>query len=485
MGLWSNLVQRFAGAEIQQLVDLRLREALPAGLVDQDDQLWRRVSRRTYEEDTFVVEIALQQAYKLYLANPLAKWCLEMTRDLITAEGVEVSSDDERVQDVLQAFWTHDLNQLDINLPQMVLELGLFGEQCWPAFLPDSGSGILSLGLIASDTIKEVIHDPGNCALPIGVVLKDQAGQDGAKLRIIYNKPDEELFTQAVQDLRKNQFTDGETFWFKINTVRHSSRGLSDLFSLSDWLDGYEELLFNLRDRDADLRAFAWDVTLSGYDQGQINAWLAATEKPRPGSWFAHNESVVLEAKTPQLNAGDTTLHSRLYRNHIIGSLGFPEHWMGGGGDVNRSTAEAMHTPTMKRYTQRQRYVRYMIDHVIKHQLRVAAEGGLIAADQQDNYKIDMPQMVTEDLTKIAAALQSLSAAAMAAQQQGWIDADTAQRLFATVASRMGAEVPQDGALAVEQQMTSPDYPADEDEAQEGEEQEQQVNESRGFGGWE
>lgn len=458
MGLWSRLVERVAGAEIDRLVSLKVRESLPAGLVDQDDQLWRRVTRTSrFSEDAFVQEVSLMQVYKLYTCNPLAKWLLEMTRDLITAEGVEVTSEDDRVSEVLQSFWHHDLNLMDINLPQMVLELGLWGEQCWPAFVPDAG-GIVSLGLISSDMIKSVVHDPGNCALPIGVCLKDASGQAGAKLRIIYNKPDDELFTQRVQDIRANEFVDGECFWFKINTTRESPRGLSDLFTLSDWLDGYESMLFNLRDRDEDLRAFAWDVTLVGMDQQQINAWMAATEKPKPGSWFGHNENVILEPKTPQLHAGDTTLHSRLYRNHILGAMGFGEHWYGGQSNSNLATAEATHTPTFKRYTQRQRYVKYMLEHVINYQLRIAAEGGLIDADKQDDYKIEMPQMVTEDLTKIAASLTQLTGAAAQAVDLGWIQADTAQRLFATVASRLGVDVPQDPITAKERAHSTPDY---------------------------
>lgn len=461
MGLWDTLIDRYAGEHINRRVEAKLREALPAGLIDQDEQLWRRVTRQAYEADQFVQEVSLQQVYRLYTANPLAKWCLEMTRDLITAEGVEVSSERDQVAEVLQSFWSHDLNLLDINLPQMVLELGLFGEQCWPAFLPESGTGIVSLGLVSSDLIKSVVHDPGNCALPIGVVLKDSSGQPGAKLKIIYNKPDTELFTQAVQDLREHEFVDGQCFWFKINTVRHNSRGLSDLYTLSDWLDGYEELLFNLRDRDADLRAFAWDVTLSGMDQQQINAWLAHTEKPKPGAWFAHNESVVLEPKTPSLNSMDTTLHARLYRNHITGSLAFPEHWFGGSGDTNRSTAHETHIPTFKRYLARQRYVRYMVEHVVRFQLRVAAEGGLIKAEDVEEYKITMPQMVTEDLTRIASSLQQLTASAMQAVELGWIRADTAQKLFATVASRLGIEVPLDPIRAREQSQVTPDYQDD------------------------
>lgn len=457
MSLWSSLVERVAGSTIDHLVQQKMQEAA-TGVLGEDMTGWRRVTRARREEDAYVQEISLDQVYKLYTCNPLAKWLLEMTRDLITAEGVSASSEDPRVHDVIEQFWHHDVNLLDINFPNMVLELGLWGEQCWPAFVPESGRGTVSLGLVPSDMIKEVVHDPENCALPIGVVLKDSTGHPGAKYRIIYAKPDNQIFTPRVQDLRKHEFTDGETFWFKVNTVREATRGLSDLYTLSDWLDGYEELLFNLRDRDADLRAFTWDVTLRGKSDREVQEWLKNTEKPKPGSWFAHNEHLELQAVTPQLNSLDTTHHSRIYRNHITGSMGYPEHWFGGAGDTNRSTANEAHLPTFKRYKQRQRVAKHMLKRVIDYQLRLAAEGGFISGKQRDNYKISMPQMVTEDLTSITASLQQLTASTLQAVDLGWIGADTAQRLFAVLATRLGVDIPTDGVQARSTAQVTPDY---------------------------
>jgi hypothetical protein len=193
-------------------------------------------------------------------------------------------------------------------------------------------------------------------------------------------------------------------------------------------------------------------------NQQQINEWLNATDKPEPGSWFAHNENISLQAVTPEFNSVDTTLHSRLYRNHIIGAMSYPEHWYGGAGDVNRSTANEAHIPTFKRYTSRQRYVRYMIEHVVRYQLRQAALAGLVSGDETEDFRVIMPQMVTEDLTKISASLQQLTAAAMQAVELGWIGADTAQRLFASLASRIGVEVPTDDVQARSDANVTPDY---------------------------
>lgn len=44
-----------------------------------------------------------------------------------------------------------------------------------------------------------------------------------------------------------------------------------------------------------------------------------------------------LEAKSASLQAADTSESARLLRNHVLGGGTVPEHWFGGGGDVNRA----------------------------------------------------------------------------------------------------------------------------------------------------
>lgn len=303
----------------------------------QEDIGWTRLGQARRDIPAAAHDEMLRQAAIFYDRNPLGKWLLEMTRDLICAEGLEVQSDDDATQELLTKFWTHPINNWDLNLPKMVLELGLWGEQCYPVFTPDTGSGIAVLGLVDSADIKAVVHDPDNCAVPIGVILKDRGEREGAKLRIIYSDPDNELFAAKAIRMRAEEFTDGQCFWHKINTVRAATRGRSDLYAVGDWLDGFEQYLFNALDRTGFLNAFTWDVTLEGMDRAQIQQWLKDNPVPKPGSWFAHNERIQLQAVTPNLNASDTSDQARLFRNHVLGSLGYPEHWFAEGGDVNRA----------------------------------------------------------------------------------------------------------------------------------------------------
>lgn len=458
MGLWQTVIGKLAGGVIQQQVDVRVRESLQLAGFLQEDWGWTRISegRSTRDLQPLHHEQMIALALYAYDRNPLGKWTLEMTRDLICAEGITVASEDDAISEVLKAFWDFPINNLDLNLPQMILELGLFGEQCWPVFAGETG-GTMALGLVDPADIKSVIHDPDNCAVPIGVVLKDRGEGEGPKFKVIYDRPDAELFAAKARQMRDEQFTDGETFWWRLNGVRSATRGRSDLFVLNDWLDGYERFLLYTLDRTALLNAMTWDVTLEGMDDAQVAAWLKANPRPDPGSWFAHNERVKLAAITPNLGANDAADHGRMIRNHILGAAGYPEHWFGGGGDVNRSTSESMSIPTFKRYLQRQRLVKYIVERLCHHQLELAREASTLRSDDLE-FTVNMPQMVTQDLTGIFSALTQLTSAAQIAEDRGWIDAGTSARLFAALASRSGEEVTVDPQAVNEEANVTPDY---------------------------
>ena len=155
-------------------------------------------------------------------------------------------------------------------------------------------------------------------------------------------------------------------------------RGRSDLLGQIDWLDAYDEVLFNELDRIGYLRAFVWDVTLSGADPAAVKEYEKTFTPPAPNSTFVHNDSVKLEAKSPSLQAADTSESARLLRNHVLGGSTTPEHWFGGGGDVNRAAASEMGEPTFKIYTGRQNFLKLALEvtyqnHVVSRAMRMPA----------------------------------------------------------------------------------------------------------------
>ncbi len=292
-------------------------------------------------------ERAQQIAYFLYLTNPMAQWSVNIQTAYVVGEGASVlsSGDDEDVQAVLDAWWGDEQNDWDLKLDQKVRELGLYGEQCWPCFTAE-GTGRVRLGYLDPFLIEEVVLSPDDAEQPIGVITKRYA-IDGAeipqrRLKVVTALSDEELGA-AARRLR-DRFADGECFYYAVNKVSNGSRGWSDLLARADWLDGYEQFMFQRLER-ADLgnRVVA-DIELQGMTPDQVAAYAKAFIAPKPGGHFFHNEKVKYTITSPDLHASDAAADARLFKHQAISGL--PEHWYGGGGDVNRACHD-METETL------------------------------------------------------------------------------------------------------------------------------------------
>lgn len=91
--------------------------------------------------------------------------------------------------------------------------------------------------------------DPDNPEQPIGVVTKRDNRGKQHKYRVIVLGEDDDLFSANTARIRAEDFTDGECLLYQLNKFPNGSRGRSDLLGQIDWLDAYDEFLFNELDR--------------------------------------------------------------------------------------------------------------------------------------------------------------------------------------------------------------------------------------------
>lgn len=170
----------------------------------------------------------------LWKSNPLANRIIELPLVYLLAEGVTMTVQNEDAKQWLDEFWNDPINQMDIKLPKKVRELSLFGEQCWPVF-KNPTNGAVRLGYLDPGLIKEIVTDPDNTEQPIGVMTKALGKKRKAKKYRIIVPGDESFFGEEAQKLRES-YTDGDCFYFNVNALSSSSRGLSDLLPTMDWL---------------------------------------------------------------------------------------------------------------------------------------------------------------------------------------------------------------------------------------------------------
>ncbi|MFZ2053612.1 MAG: hypothetical protein WAU81_05390, partial [Candidatus Aminicenantales bacterium] len=360
------------------------------------------------------------------------------------AEGLPYQAKEEEVQEYLDDFWYDPVNRMDLYLEKHVREHLIYGELCLPAFVAKQ-TGRLRLGYIDTSQIKEVVTDPENVKVPIGVLLKDIPGYEGRKYRTVLPEEADYVISKKAKEMRSG-YRDGECFFSAINNVTNSPRGRSELLTVADWLDNYEQYLFDTSDKWRQINAFVWDLTVTGGDKSAIEDQIRNFVK-KSGSIFGHNEKVAAEPKAPNLQAPDFAEGARLFRNHILGPFGYPEHWYGGGGDVNRATAVEMGTPTFKMLSSKQRYFKFLIESILDYQIEKGLESRFLKMPEEKayDYEVIVPELSVKDVGKYATVIGQVSTSLAVAQDRKWIDRETARQIFGVVINYLGVEIDMEG----------------------------------------
>lgn len=422
------------------------------------DQMGSRYTRRLTSDgnrdlDSLTHTRALEIAAYLYDTNPIAKRVCELTRDFVLGDTVEVSvKDDEAATEVVQKFWADPINQLDMRLYQRTLELGLYGEQCWTVSV-NPVSGHVQIGYIDPARIKTITPDPNSPEDPYDVILE---GDDVAlERRYAVVAQDIDPRSSAYGRLIPPNRGVGQCFMWRVNSMTMATRGRSDLLSLADWIDAYDQLLFSELDRALLMKSFLWDVTLQGADERTINNYIKANPSPKPGSYRVHNERVSYSAVAPNLNMSDTAVGADLILAYISAGAGLPKTWLAGSMDVNRATAIELSDPAIKRLVSRQRFVKQMIIRVLTFVLDQAELHGILprriaqtnTLPQPWALSVTMPDIRGRDLAVAANTLQQVASAVSLALQDNTVDRETAVRTVTLAVQQLGVDVDADTVL--------------------------------------
>jgi hypothetical protein len=423
-----------------------MREAAGAQNIDVEMEGFRPISGDMNRNLSPLTQSRMRKvAANLWEQNLLANRLIEIPLAYLLAEGVWLQHEDPELQNTLDRFWNHPINNMDMKLQKRMRELGLFGELFIPAFVNDQ-TGAVRLSYLDVEAVKEVIFDPDNHEQAIGVITHRDKEGNYKKYKVIINGDEDDCFTDNTVAIRE-QFDNGELFYFAINTIGAKPRGRSDLLAQADYLDIYDHMLYGEADRIDFLRAFVWHFKIEGADQTEIDdKWKKTFSKPpAPSSTLVTNEKVTMEAKSPSLNASETDTSARLFRNHILGGGTVPEQIFGGGGDVNRSTGETMMEPFEKVLTMRQNVMKEILRNIGIFVLRqhVFANGAAEPDLDDDIYDltVNMPEMTAKDTTKYASALQQVVTACSIAERALYITRTTAIKIIDSIAGRLGIDI--------------------------------------------
>lgn len=414
--------------------------------IDADDDQWRRLggdNRRDLQP--MAQSRMIELASYLWQANRLANRLVELPLAYLLGEGVGLEVDDDEAAEWLKAFWLDPINRLDKKLEAKMRALSLFGEQFWPVFArPD---GHVRLGYLDPAAVEKVIADPENGEQPIVVQARNLGGRRRLYRVIVAGGEEDDLFPPGTGARKLRDAAEaGECFYFRINDLPNSTRGRSDLLSAIDWCDSYEAYLMGELDRAIIARSSIWDVTLRGATPEQVAERAGRIQPPKPGGVRVHNDSEIWEALSPDLKAYDADTAARMIRTHVLGGSSIPEHFFGSGGEVTRATAGEMGTPFEKVMTLRQGFWKAVLEEigcfVVASRARALGRDPQAAlADPAFRPRAVFPELVSQDVSRYAAALGQVSGAVFTCIDRGVMSEETGLSIIALVAARLGVKI--------------------------------------------
>ena len=360
----------------------------------------------------------------LYFKNGRAKRSVELVKDFVLGEGFRVVAKDPKVQEVLNEHIR--INEWEDKAEERLRGIALFGELLMPAFVNDM-TGMVKVSTVDILKIRQVDSHPQNA-------------ENVFRVRTTVRQPNEQK-GKAFDVIRLNREgeLDGEAFYFTINRVPGMRRGVPDLLSSIDWLEGLDGFLFGSLERADISQQVVIDLLFKSLQakeiQQEVDKFVRSVQE---GGVWGHNENVELSIKTPNLGASDIAGMAKVIKSNIHAGTGIPGLGFGDGEDLTRSAAQELTLPVARMIEGRQRFFRLMMRKIFDFQIQEALRAGTIPAGTDVSYEILLPKVLLRDTAQITKSLSELSTALEVGVQANWISNDQAGALYRGALQQIG-----------------------------------------------
>jgi hypothetical protein len=411
-----------------------------------DEGKYRRFNQKNIRDLTPMQFGDIQKkAFYQWQRYPLATRMIEILTDFCVGEDLNVKvrikkrNDDEDIdtlkkdgQQVWDDFYEDPVNRLDEDFETIVQDLRLNGELVLPVFVNDV-NGKVRLGYMDPAFIKEVKSVPMNAREIDVLIMTPPEDTKNVTLKVIRydDVPSSPTFGKLA----------GEVFFFRINYVTTQTRGHGELTQHLDWIDAFEQFLFGVLDGFDARNTFFYDLKMDGFTKEQIDKM--SVPRPTTGEVKIHNEKATWEIQSPDLKAVDASEATRLIRNFIVGTKGFPDHWFGEGSDVNLATAQVMSVPTTRMIKRKQAVIKRMLKKIAQFVLQCAVEKNAIKLEDGEYFDIEVSMFDIErkDSAVIGSAFVQIVTALKVATQSGWVTDENAKKIIDGIIGMLGVEV--------------------------------------------
>ncbi|MBI3405454.1 MAG: hypothetical protein HY046_08355, partial [Acidobacteria bacterium] len=320
--------------------------------------------------------------YFLAVTTPFGKRIIQVITDYVVGEGFKALAEDPNVQIVIDRFWNDPVNNFGENIEAWFKELMVFGELCLPTAV-NPVDGFVRVGYIDPQEIESIEFGmlqtgDGQVEISIAVAVQLRARLTEVRGRRLELVRHDETFASPTF----GQFV-GDAFYDSINKAKAATRGISELFALADWIDVFDQMIFDFADKVRFLNAFVWDYTLKGADEKGAEEFRKKVVKspPKQGGVQVHNDQVVITAVTPDFKGAEMSESARTVKLYGMGGAGLPAWFFADPVDANRATAQEMQGPTGKMLTNRQNMMKRVVTRLVDYAIDQAIAHGVLSKE--------------------------------------------------------------------------------------------------------
>ncbi len=286
-----------------------------------------------------------------YNLDPLANQAIRLWTDYTFGSGISCSSDNERVQAALDAFWNNPDNR------KLLSESGqrkssdkclVDGEVFFALFLGPAGE--VRIRWIDPLEITEIITDPDDKE-SVRYYKREwvdpQGGQHAGYYRDVRNKEDISTPDSSGKVITASE--DALVYHLPFHTI--GQRGNPLLLPVIDWIDQYRRFLAARISIVRALARFAWKNKVMG-GAAAVTAAKAVTQGkyPQAGSTLIENMGSNTEPIKTDTGAANAKDDGRMLKLQICSGVGIPEQYFGDIATGNLATAKTVELPMLKQF---------------------------------------------------------------------------------------------------------------------------------------
>ncbi len=347
--------------------------------------------------------------------NPLARRIIELTTQYVSGGGMQVNCGEADARDFLVAFWRHPLNRMDARLVELSDELARSGNLF--LLLSTDPGGMSYLRVVPSADIERISSQPNDVEQELSYHTRPDI--NGVSLSYpAYNPLDDSPEMPPVM------------LHYAVNRPAGAQWGESDLAPVLRWLSRYASWLEDRVRLNRFRNAFMYVVKARFATESARAARQSqlTTTPPASGSVLVTDESEEWSVIAPRLEALDASTDGLAIKKMIAAGVGLPLHFLAEPESSTRTTAEASGGPTLRRFEQRQRSLRWILEDVLRAALRRAARVNA-RLNPEAAFQVLAGDISARDNGALAEAGSKAAAVAQELYAQGMIDKAEVLRL--------------------------------------------------------